>query len=1814
MDNFLIEDINNESQYNEKDLNLLNPILINNNFGGENDLVEFFVYDKNNNLLESNYNFTDYKNIDNVNNSSLYNKIELFPDKDLEKLGYFDGDFITTYNFNRNLFNSSHVSKYYIKDISLDRKELIISSVNIDFLTLQNSYIDYITKRNENNYYSDFVLNFGNNETVLCVNVLLDNSNITEANLFIKLYEPLPSSYEIKDELWINETVSDPQLFNLSKTFEFETDVNNNSYIKGPNFNIEINESISTTTPYLNISNILSDASSSLQNQLTTLTNNIKINIDFNEFSNFVHFSSIKERIENFIYKLNNLQNLENDLNIINNITTGSIGNSLLSINNKINNIKNSFDDYEYFLYYESGSNSFPKSNSSKPYINKSINDVESLEWIGSTDEQNQYYGGMLLLADNFDINNRDYLWNNLPDYIKFDPQNEQLKLFTSMIGQHFDYLWTYIKDITNKNNTDNRLYSGISKDLIAETLKSFGIKLYTNSRNNENIYLSLLGINPDGTYLPPTGSYQINEYITVSESIPTDNLNKEVYKRLYHNLPYLLKSKGTKKGLRALINCFGIPSTILDIKEFGGTIKELDLIENVLEKFNYALNINNISSSIEIPFFPSYQQYLNTGYNNILPDTIEFRFKLNDVIPTQSLLDCDLVGSKQIIITHDTGSKANIKFGISGSYGWVYSPLINLPLYNKDWWNINLTRETGSIRSVDSGSDQKYTLYIGNKKNGKIEYLEHSSIFIEGITSSSYNSSWNNIGNYIYPGGDGLNNPFSGLIQEFRYWIGSIPLNDFKNHILNPKSISFLNETSSYNNLIFRLPLGSELDNNITENINSSHPSNIESFLNGGMTSSNAMLYNTESINFEYNYENYYINSPNIGLSTESNEKIKITPNNTLPDNVLLVDKSVIKTEYTQNKNNNDLEISVSPQNIINNDIIEQLGNFNIDNLIGDPRDKEKNKYPDLIKLKNFYFKKYLKSQNLTNIIKLLSYYDNSLFKMIKDFIPAKSDAFTGLVIKSHILERNKIKQFEPVLSNEYFECNINTAFLSGSNALGTNFNTFNTKSIKYIDGDIIINNNDNKELYNGEFNNSEISIHKLSNRNQIFELNKLGTSDIETGVKEILLNPLLNNIENYVKNPKKLNVDYNNNINSPSNINILEESLLYNVDIPLLYSDTQKTNYSLSRYINPRYIGSKMISKEYNKFKDGDKSFGNQPVIDNNKIQFAYFEEITSQSLTLPNRSNVYIKYLIDGNSNITELSKQNKNIFDIQSIFNIDMLDILLDNNQSPSKQKQLDGVSNIFAGGFKYEPIIQNLITPTSDNNTIDFVFENDIQIINEDGTSITSSLPSNSLLIGAPYIVGYNTGSNNVLGGNNILNLNGNFSINFPINRNTPYPGDIIQRISGSISIKLKPKPLSDSITKFHGNPDGSGDLWVVYGSIEDPWLGDNNIAGNPLLGAQNKIRSVTVPPNTKVTVANSNGPDSYNYITSWDTPGLKNTTPFGFLPLVNNSLGVDYIKIEYLNITASYNINSYQNQFGNQPTNNLTINPLPINEETEIILTFPIYGELKLPEGTITGNFPLNIPNTLTPGFIEYNISLQDITNKIISYSPTIVELSPLNKLNNPYFYTNPPEYLYITGAIDYGYNSGSSPIDNWYFERQNSISSGSFFNKLVGSYYLSNIIYNLHNNSIIQSKPELSPLGYESIETNLNIKVGDLMRFWNYDKNSFPIDFENEIKGIILPQSPPSINSFDNRLIIELKDEIPNQSCLDYYDSGSLSKKIQNFIILSKQPDETNIIINKPKREGKTSTGIVLPSNISKEIKEKTGNIIKQLKSQNLI
>ena len=86
--------------YEVQDTSLISQFDINTSLTGSS-YIEFYVYDLNNNLLEENLNYRQYK-VENDGQSSLNNNISQFnisPDQDILDLEFTQGEYITYYNF-----------------------------------------------------------------------------------------------------------------------------------------------------------------------------------------------------------------------------------------------------------------------------------------------------------------------------------------------------------------------------------------------------------------------------------------------------------------------------------------------------------------------------------------------------------------------------------------------------------------------------------------------------------------------------------------------------------------------------------------------------------------------------------------------------------------------------------------------------------------------------------------------------------------------------------------------------------------------------------------------------------------------------------------------------------------------------------------------------------------------------------------------------------------------------------------------------------------------------------------------------------------------------------------------------------------------------------------------------------------------------------------------------------------------------------------------------------------------------------------------------------------------------------------------------------------------------------------------------------------------------------------------------------------------------------------------------------------------------------------------------------------------------------
>jgi hypothetical protein len=1056
--------------YSPSDTSVIASAELTESFDSTVDYVEFFVYDYNQNLEYASRgdSFKGY--------SILDNNLVLDPEQDLKEAGFLEGQYYTSYNFLTNLIGSSVDNTFFITEISSDRTEIRLDTNLIDQTTLNAGVTDLISKINNSNYYYDFLLNFGNNELVIATNILADNTDPLNPTVLIKLYDPLPAKYTNLATLWIVDSIAEPLAYSIELTTVFET-ATQGIRLRGPNTNLQVTNQQGNSTTVATAETLLQTNSylgtGSLQYKLNNLleSKGITLNIDYSDYENFVFFSSAQTRLENFYYKLGLLEQYQASANLgTNNNTYVSASQAIWQA--KINDVITNFDGYEYYLYYNSSSTTWPKSNTEPPYTNLPTTGATAQTWLTN----------QLVTASNYDELNKDALVYAIPSYLREDPNNQQLQFFIEMLGQHFDIIWTYTKDVTNKFNADNRIDHGVSKDLIADVLRDLGIKIYQNNFSTQNLYSALLGITPQGSLLnipdatltlpATTGFEYITSYVTASSTsslVPLDDANKEIYKRIYHNLPYILKKKGTVAGLRALINLYGVPDTVLRINEFGGQDKvNVDDWDNLQNTFNYSLQSVTPQGGVQ-----GIAPWRNLTTTQKVPQTIEFRFKATKFPPTYytsslavfvSSSNAQYIG--QGFIVEYTGSGYT-----TGSYsGSTYDPYYQyatlkyvsgsvsastyLPIYNGGWWTVGL--------SIVSQSGAQYTasLYVKQKSDYegdyRIRYEGTSSVYLN--TPPSHSSflyipdAPNIISPFTYGGGKQAIAIQSASFQELRYFSQPLSESTFDNHVMNPNSIQ--RDLTAYNTLLYRIQMGTDL-NQYYPIITSSHPAvtgstPTRSFADG--YSQTYTIYVPDAVGdvtdlYKENTEYIYQVQPNAGIQIATSDKVRIgsqifPAGDVLSPYISIEQKLAISQSYTRDVNY--VEVAFSPQDEINDDIIDQLGYFNFGEYIGDPRFQSSSLsyYPDLNTLSTNYFKKYTKNYNITDYVRLIKFFDNSLFKMIKDFVPARTGLATGVVIKQHILERNRYRTPQADWQDQTYTASFTS--LSSGYATGSRLYTF--------------------------------------------------------------------------------------------------------------------------------------------------------------------------------------------------------------------------------------------------------------------------------------------------------------------------------------------------------------------------------------------------------------------------------------------------------------------------------------------------------------------------------------------------------------------------------------------------------------------------------------------------------------------------------------------------------------------------------------------------------------------------------------------------
>ena len=885
---------------------------------------------------------------------------------EFEKLKLTAGNFKIAVNFFKNLIGSYEQQHLRIDEISPDRTEIRLRAIDDDspeFLHQITTYIRTVSHTDTKvPFYSTYLLNFSRNQTAMFV-----NSVVIGDYLYVKLYEPLPININVNFKCWVVQELKNTYFDNIAiAAAQLEKKFNR---LSNPNWQANSSYNTSTVTGLKNWNDLLGSSVQTSQQIVDAYfsgsLSGVKLNIDYSDFNNFIFYSSATERLENFRYKLTLLEHYTSQ-----SLQVAELSGSVATTNaadyelNKTNLISG-FDAFEQYLYFQSSSilttydvphpaptvasltgsyiQPVPKTNSTTPYSLAATTSTEFKVW----------FDALIETASLYDQQNINALIYSIPEYVRFDEQNIQLATFVNMLAHHYDILYTYINHMSRINKREENPKLGMPNELLYSVAKQFGWNL-TDGHQYQDLWQYVLGTNEAGT--PLTGSNSVGD-----PSVSGRDMTYAVWRRIVNNLPLLLKSKGTKRSVQALLSCYGIPQSMISINEYGGPRLDRTPVYEKLN-FDYALDLlTNPAGTVTV----NYTQPINS---------VELRFRTDNVVtnPTMpSTMNLFNIGSHAVTLDYSSGTLGTIQINGTSS--------LDIEMFDGGWL-------TALLKT--SGSDLQ--VVAKRSKYGKIV----------AAVSASATASFASTGTVTLGGTSTGASRLQGQLQELRLWTSSLNDVAFDNHVKAPAAYD--GNVDTYSELLFRLPLTQKINHDITGSLIGVEPNN--SLISASFENW------TNDIPYDSIEELYYYNAPSLGAGTYDDNKIRLEANN-------LVGTLDVKTRAERSQfdkapiDSKKLGVYFSPQTMIDEDIIAHFGYEELDQYIGDPGESEAKSYPRLIQVAQNYWKKYSDRNNINAYINMFTLFDLSFFKQLEQLLPARADKLLGILIQPNLLERSKDK-----------------------------------------------------------------------------------------------------------------------------------------------------------------------------------------------------------------------------------------------------------------------------------------------------------------------------------------------------------------------------------------------------------------------------------------------------------------------------------------------------------------------------------------------------------------------------------------------------------------------------------------------------------------------------------------------------------------------------------------------------------------------------------------------------------------------------------
>jgi hypothetical protein len=743
----------------------------------------------------------------------------------------------------------------------------------------------------------------------------------------------------------------------------------------------------------------------------------VELNIDFTDYSKFVFYGSAASRLGGFRQKLIKIENLQKQLQQMFVVYSGSFSGSevklgpvttinednitlLLSassfhftgsdttsyyiqektkkISLEIEQIIRSMDQYEQYLFFntdnEPYSASFAYTEGGTEYHVSSTWPKNTIQQVfgAYTDSGSTWYAEQLDIAQRYDEHNQNNLIYTVPLHILEDENSTDFVTFITMIGNFFDNIKPYIDQFPNIYDRSPDPNEGLSGELVHEIAEAMGVK-----------FPNLLAIR------------DIQEYVLgTTESDPIRTVTAETWKRLLHNIIFILKSKGTRAAIEAVFRSLGFHPQLISIKETG--ILDVSSYQ-IVDEFTNSLRFHDVSgSNIAV----SQRTTIASGAE---AKTFQFRFATNkESITSMSLFTADTTWKAELV-AHPS-----------------YSGLQRIEIKTSNL----LPRITSSYTSFNDGDF--YDVMV--RKNGTIVDLTVYKNYAGDIAYSSYHqetfgsikSAWDATSIISLGGTGSLSvNSFDGYIDEVRLWGETIGDTEFIAQSNDPGSIVGNTYSSSIENLYFQLSFVTEynLSNGYIPNESPYKSASIEypSASLQGFVSNSAY----ERLERQVRY-----NIPTLGPSSYVSNQIKIKDFNvsssipsgsTVP--TLYYNKShTLLAESQSGQPVRQIHIGISPTDFINQRISRTFGSLNITDTIGDPSGLLGEEYTQLKELQDYYSTHFAYDIDINRLISIFETLVYGLREFFESIIPAHSNLLFGIIIEPNLLERRKVTSMKEI------------------------------------------------------------------------------------------------------------------------------------------------------------------------------------------------------------------------------------------------------------------------------------------------------------------------------------------------------------------------------------------------------------------------------------------------------------------------------------------------------------------------------------------------------------------------------------------------------------------------------------------------------------------------------------------------------------------------------------------------------------------------------------------------------------------------------